>query len=239
MTGQRSAIAFAERIEPPAEAREDIDTARLVVRFQSGDQSAFTPLYQRYFDRVYGYLRVLLHRSRDAEDATQQVMLQVLEALPRYERRAQPFRAWLFTIVRNHALQQIQKHGRVDYVDPADLDRDREGAVEDEPQLRSLGWISDQDLLLFIERLPDLQRQVLALRFMMGLSTSEIARVIDRNPDAVRRAQSRALAFLRSRLSAIGRESSRGRQAGSLLYKRQARVVRARRFQLLHNGPVG
>ncbi|MDX6632089.1 MAG: polymerase sigma-70 factor, subfamily [Solirubrobacterales bacterium] len=230
-------VAFVERIEASAEHVEDLDTARLVTRFQAGDSGAFTELYRRYFDRVYGYLRVLLKQTRDAEDAAQQVMLQVLEALPRYERRAQPFRAWLFTIVRNYGIQQAQRQGRVDLVDPATLDRRRDGVAPD-AELHALDWVSDKDLLLFIERLPAAQRQVLVLRFMMGLSSAEIARVLDRNPDSVRRAQSRALSFLRRRLTAVGRESSRGDLAGARGYLRQARVVRARRFALLHSGPI-
>jgi RNA polymerase sigma-70 factor (ECF subfamily) len=230
-------VSFAGRLDAGRTADEE--DARLVTAFQGGDRDAFAGIYSRYFDRVYGYLRVLLKHSHDAEDAAQQVFVQVFEALPRYEQRGKPFAAWLFTVVRNYALQQLQRQGRVEIVDPAELNRRRERALDDEPSLRALEWVTDTDLLIFIERLPLAQRQILALRFMMGLTTAEIAKVLDRKPDTVRRAQSRALVFLRQRLAAVGRESNNTDQAGALTYVKQARVLRARRFQLTNrNGPV-
>src|SRR5437588_517470 len=68
--------------------------------------------------------------SHEAEDATQQVFLQAMEALPRYELRAVPFRAWLFRIVRNYSIKHLAKHSRVEVEDPDELDR-RRGAGEE------------------------------------------------------------------------------------------------------------
>lgn len=233
-------VAFSGR--SAAARSDDVADARLVTEFQAGNTDAFAGIYTRYFDRVYGYLRVLLKHRQDAEDAVQQVFTQAFEALPRYEPRGKPFSAWLFTIVRNYALRQLQKQGRIEVVEPAEVDRRRDQAIAEEPMLRALEWVSDTDLLIFIERLPLHQRQILALRFMMGLDTVEIAKVLDRKPATIRRAQSRALAFLNQRLAAIGRtstSSSRHDQAGALTYIKQARVLRARRFQLTNrNGPT-
>src|SRR4051794_15827870 len=116
-------LMFFERLAHPSEHDEDLDTARLVTRIQAGDRDGYAELYMRYFDRVYGYLRMLLRDSHEAEDVTQQVFLRVLEALPKYERRRQPFRAWLFTIVRNHALTNLNKRQRFQLVEPEELDR--------------------------------------------------------------------------------------------------------------------
>jgi RNA polymerase sigma-70 factor (ECF subfamily) len=230
-------VAFTGRSD--AELSEDREMARLVTAFQAGDREAFADIYSHYFDRVYGYLRVLLKKSHDAEDAAQQVFTQALEALPRYQQRGKPFSAWLFTIVRNYALQQLQRDHPIELMEPAELDRRRDRAISDDLGLRALEWIKDNDLMIFIQRLPLTQRQILALRYMMGLTTAEIAKVLDRKPATVRRSQSRALAFLRERLDAIGRTSSFSRhdQANALTYVQQARVLRARRFQLQDKGP--
>ncbi|MDX6663650.1 MAG: hypothetical protein QOG09_1752, partial [Solirubrobacterales bacterium] len=91
---RRTGLVFCERIEVAAEAREDLLTARLVTRIQAGATSAFSELYETYFDRVYAYLRVALRDHHEAEDAAQQVFMQAMEALPRYQlRRGTPFRA--------------------------------------------------------------------------------------------------------------------------------------------------
>lgn len=195
-----------------SEESEDLDTARLVAQAQEGNRAAFTALYERYFDRVYAYLRVALKDAQEAEDATQQVFTQALIALPSYELRAQPWRAWLFRIARNQALDHLRKRGRVEVEEPGAIERRRQPVGPGE--LRALQWTSDDELVLLIERLPEAQRQVLALRYLLGFSGPEIAEVLDRSPGAVRQLHHRALRFLEQRLAALGREpgETRGRR---------------------------
>jgi RNA polymerase sigma-70 factor (ECF subfamily) len=226
-------IEFCERIEPSAEHLEDLDTSRLVTRVQSGDKDAFATLYTRYFDRVFGYLRVLLNDGHEAEDAAQQVFLHLLEKLPQYERREQPFRAWLFVVVRNYALTQLRKGGRLVSEDPEDIDRRREQSTADEPSLNALDWISDRDLLLFVERLPLAQRQVLLLRYMLDLTDVQTAAILDRSREDVRAIQYRAMSFLRDRLAAVGRGPKRRARERMLRCPNQAFVLRERRFSLI------
>jgi RNA polymerase sigma-70 factor (ECF subfamily) len=224
-------IVFVERIEPSELEVEDADTARLVVGFQAGDRSAFDLLYLRYFNRIYGYLHVVLSDAAAAEDATQQVFVRALEALPRYERRSTPFRGWLFTIVRNHAVTQLARARRVEPIDPHDL-HVYEQAGHHESGLPALDWISDRELMLFVERLPLVQRQVLLLRFLLDLSPSQIGEILDRSPQEVRKLQYRAISFLRARLTAVGRVPHGQRRAGWQRRVTQVAVLRERRFAL-------
>jgi RNA polymerase sigma-70 factor, ECF subfamily len=203
------ALTFVERLEPPSERAEDLDSGRLVTSFQGGDTEAFSTLYMRYFDRVYSYLRVLLEDAYEAEDGTQQVFTKVFEALPRYERREQPMRAWLFTVVRNHALGELRKRGRIELEEQEEIERLMTDGVPEEPELSVPGWISDRDLLLFMERLPLVQRQVLTLRYMMDMSNREVGEVLDRSPSEVRVLHHRAVRFLRERLGATKKRSRR------------------------------
>jgi RNA polymerase sigma-70 factor (ECF subfamily) len=227
-------LVFIERLEPATQELEDVDTARLVIRFQAGERDVFAALYLRYFDHVYNYLRLLLNNSHDAEDGTQQVFTQVLNALPRYERRSQPFRVWLFVVVRNVAFDRLRQQNRVDIVTPEDLNRSRDRHIPDDSEVEgTLGWISDRELLMFIERLPLAQRQVLMLRYMMDLSTADIARVLERSTEDVRILQHRALRFLRDRLSAVGRGPSGGKSMRMRRGVPKSSVLRSRRFALL------
>ena len=212
------ALTFVERLEPSSERDEDLDSARLVTSFQAGDTEAFSTLYMRYFDRVYSYLRVLLEDAYEAEDGAQQVFTKVFEALPRYERREQPMRAWLFTVVRNHALGELRKRGRVELEEQEEIERLLTDGVADEPELSVPGWISDRDLLVFMERLPLVQRQVLTLRYMMDMTNREAGEVLDRSPSEVRVLHHRAVRFLRERLEAV---KERPRRPPALLNGRQ------------------
>jgi RNA polymerase sigma-70 factor (ECF subfamily) len=227
-------LVFVERMARTAEQDEDVDTARLVTRIQGGDREGYTDLYLRYFDRVYGYVYMVLGDRHEAEDVTQHAFVRVLEGLPDYERRKQPFRAWLFVIVRNLMIDELRLRRRLDVVEPDAIDREREReAVETEhPDLSALRWITDRDLMLFIERLPVPQRQVLLLRFMLDLSTSEIGQVMGRSPENVRKLQQRALRFLEKRLISLGRVPRDNRHVPWRRRRRQAGVLRARRFAL-------
>lgn len=224
-------LVFVERMSVDGEHLEDANSARLVTRLQSGEEDLFATLYERYFDRVYNYLRVALHDRHEAEDATQQVFLQVMEALPRYELRDVPFRAWLFRVVRNYALNYISKQGRVAVEDPIALDRRRElDTAAAEPCV--LDWLTDTDLIILIGRLPLAQRQVMMLRYMMDLSWTQVAQVLDRSPAAVRQLQARALEQLRSRLAASGRETPTRARLQMVRRRGPLPVLQARRFVL-------
>jgi RNA polymerase sigma-70 factor (ECF subfamily) len=208
------------------------DVDALVVRVQAGDESAFAELYRRCFDRVYGLLRVLLRDPHEAEDLTQQVFINAHEAIGGYEARGRPFEAWLLAIARNQAISHLRRSRPTDLEDPAELDQRRERDPGNGDSLRTLRWISDQDLLLLIERLPPEQRQVLVLRYMLDHAPREIAELLDISPNHVSVLQYRALSFLRARLRALGRDAADLRPSPLRRAVPQARVLRRRRFAL-------
>jgi RNA polymerase sigma-70 factor (ECF subfamily) len=199
---QRDRLQFVERRVPSTVAAEDVDTAYLVKRLQAGDKSLYGELYLRYFDRVYSYLRMSLRDPHEAEDVAQDVFMKVYESLATYERRGMPFRFWLFRIARNRAVDRLKSRKKVDLEEPAALDQRREGssAATDE----QLALLTDRNLLGLVEHLPESQRQVLALRFVVDLSTAQICQVLGRSPDAVRQLEARALRSLRQRAAALG-----------------------------------
>lgn len=199
-------LTFVERVPGRrASATEDADTARAVREVQAGDPNAFGEIYMRYFDRIYGYLRVIIGDDHEAQDATQQVFTRAYEALPRYVDRGEPFRAWLFTIARNYAITEVRKRSRITVADIREVERRRD--LDPEAETRALEWITDFELMVFVERLPPPQRHALILRYMFDLTNTEIAAILDRSEDDVRKLQSRAILYLRERLSAIGRRT--------------------------------
>jgi RNA polymerase sigma-70 factor, ECF subfamily len=225
-------MTFVEAIAPSVQEREDRDTARLVTRVQTGESDALSELYLRYFDRVYAYLRVALRDPHEAEDATQQVFTNLIGALPRYERRKEPFRAWLFRIVRNQAVDHIRKHRLVDPEEPAVLEQ-RWDPHGHEAEARALRWLSDQEMLVFLERLPLAQRQVLTMRYMLDLQTSDIAEILGHTQDWVRQTQRRGLQNLERRLVRLGSEpSQRDRRLSMKRLRRWRANLRDQRFTI-------
>jgi hypothetical protein len=86
-------LRFVEIEEGATQQQEDLETARLVRRIQAGDQARFEDLYLRYFNRVYGYLRLAVRDYQEAEDLTQDVFMSVFDAIGGYQFRGRPFRA--------------------------------------------------------------------------------------------------------------------------------------------------
>jgi hypothetical protein len=76
------------------------------------------------------------------------------------------------------------------------------------------------------------QRQVLVLRYMLDLSNAEIAEIVDREPNAVRALQHRAIRSLKQRLA--HRQDLPGRRRDRMRrWPKRAPVLRARRFALM------
>jgi RNA polymerase sigma-70 factor (ECF subfamily) len=217
-------VRFFERLEPSTLAREDADTARLIARIQAGEPDLYREVYVRYFDRVYAYLRIALKDATEAEDVAQDVFIRVLQAIPRYERRETPFRAWLFRIVRNCAITRVRSRARYTLQPPIELAResDRNLAIGSEDALLGM---ADWELISLIERLPLGQRQVIALRYILDLPSRDIAEIVGRSPAAVRQLHHRALERLRSFLEPP-KEEDPGRQLGSVRRQPMRRIPR-------------
>jgi RNA polymerase sigma-70 factor (ECF subfamily) len=225
-------LVFLERLEPARQAVLDIESSRLVVRVQSGDETALSELYLLYFEPIYTYTRMSLRDRHEAEDVTQQVFIKAIQGLPTLEiKTCVSFRAWLFRIARNVLVDTVRKRERLSPEAPDQIGRRRELAEDPEAE-PILSWLSDADLTLFLERLPPNQRDVLTLRYMLDMEIDNIAEVVGKTPKAVRRLQERALDTLEERLLAIGRRPERGRRAPMRLRLRPAPVMAARRFSL-------
>jgi RNA polymerase sigma-70 factor (ECF subfamily) len=178
-------------IEASAPVRTD-----LVKRAQAGDRQARDSLYHEHFPHVYGYLLEALKRHEDAEDACQHVFLKVFQTLPQYNLDGEPFSAWLFTLVRNHAIDRLRTATRTKTTatDPHEL-ADRLASRENQAAARHSAT-RNIDLDAAIETLPRLQRQTLSLIYTHDFRATEAAAVLGRSPEAIRQQHRRALATL-------------------------------------------
>jgi RNA polymerase sigma-70 factor (ECF subfamily) len=109
--------------------------------------------------------------------------------LPRYESTDAGFAAWLYAIAR-HVVVDAHRAGQrsIPYADPPDSAADAEPS-EDRVVLQEA-----------VARLPEEQRQVIELKFAMGLSNDEVAAAMGKSPGAVNTMRWRALLALRKML---------------------------------------
>ena len=83
------------------------------VQHDDGDQAAWDDFVRRYGPRIHAWCRHWRLQESDAQDVTQEVLLQLVRKLRHFEYDpARSFRAWLKTIV-HHAWQDfLEKRGR-------------------------------------------------------------------------------------------------------------------------------
>src|SRR5580704_13303381 len=86
---------------------------QLILELQQGSDAAFTELFLRYRERVYGFFRRRMKDAAQAEELAQETFLAELRAAQRYEPRA-TFRAYLFGI----AFYILAAHRRKSALDP-------------------------------------------------------------------------------------------------------------------------
>ena len=191
-------LGFVERVEPTDQEALDMETKRLVIRFQAGEEFAFEEIYLRHYGSVYGYAHAAVRNGHDAEDVAQQVFTRALQALPEYEVRASSFRAWLLRIARNLVLDSLRRSKRLVVQDPAELGS-RQEALGAQGR-GDLDWLSEREVINQMELLPRPQREVIVLRYLLDLPYADIARLIDGTPQAARHLHTRAIRVLQGRL---------------------------------------
>jgi RNA polymerase sigma-70 factor (ECF subfamily) len=163
------------------------DDERALIEAAQADPARFIDLYERHFHRVYAYVIRRTGNRAEAEDITSEVFERALVNLPKFEWRGVSLIAWLFRIAANALADRRQQIERDCDDPPPD--------VADENESESV----ERRVMLFqlVDRLPDLQRRVIEMRFVEGRSIRDIAAALKRSDGAVKQLQLRALINLR------------------------------------------
>ncbi len=155
------------------------------------EPQAFLVLYDRYFERVLGYVRLRIRDAATCEDVASTVFTTALAQLPRF-RGEGSFAGWLFQIARN-AVRDVQRK-------PLDAPLpDEVAGSEPDAEERFLARERAVQLHTLIRMLEPEQQHLLALRYGAGLSFDEIGAAVGTAPGTVRVRMHRILEQLRRR----------------------------------------
>lgn len=166
------------------------DDERTLIEAAQADPARFVDLYERHFHRVYAYVSRRASSRAEAEDITSEVFEHALTNLRKFEWRGVPFLAWLFRIAANALADRWRATARDSYEPLPDVPDGREA---EDIERRAM-------VFQLVDRLPEMQRRVIEMRFVDERSIREIAHTLERSEGAVKQLQLRALSSLRKGL---------------------------------------
>lgn len=196
-------------IAPPMIPGERFDFDAVVAEAVAGDRGALRELLGTIRPIVVRYCRARVGNvergGHTADDVAQEVCLATMTALPRYRDQGRPFLAFVYGIAA-HKVADLHRAASRDRAYPTDSvpESAAPGASPEQLVLQAESAARMNELL---QVLSGSQREILILRVVVGLSAEETAEAVGSTPGAVRVAQHRALARLKSELIATGQRN--------------------------------
>jgi RNA polymerase sigma factor (sigma-70 family) len=178
-----------------------LDDGELIERARQGDRSAYDALVRENQAIALRVAYVVCGSATDAEDAVQDGFVKAWRALSRFRTGAQ-FRPWLLAIVANEARNRRRSAGRAARLALRAIPESRpSGDAAPSPEETVIVEERRRNLLAALETLPVADRDVIACRYLLGLSEAETASTLGCARGTVKSRLSRALARLRVALS--------------------------------------
>lgn len=173
-----------------------LDDQVMVERAQQ-DRAYFEPIYERYSSAIY---RLCLRATGDpdlADDLTAKVFLTVIERIDAYRPRSNStFRSWLYVVAKNTVRDHWRRTNRIHrlfdhHIDVADDDHG--------PEELAIHRIQLAELRVALNTLNERHRTIIEFR-LSGLTSPEIADAMGITLAALKSAQTRAYANIRTEL---------------------------------------
>lgn len=177
------------------------DVDALVFAAQEGDKEAFGKLYDLYFESIYKYIFFRVP-SFEVDDLCEMVFIKAWMHLEKYEKRDVQFSAWLFRIAHNAIIDFRRQHRSLAPMDERLEDKSEDNA----PKLTTHKNMLSREIREAVEQLKDPYKQVITLKFLIGLSNPEIAEILGEREGNIRVLQFRALKELKGILGEKGLE---------------------------------
>jgi len=175
-------------------------TRDLVIRARDGDEVALRVLVEAAYPWVRRWALVHTGEPTEADDLTQDVLIQMIRKLDSYHGNAR-FGTWLYSVTRNAATDRFRRERR------------RARASKDPRAFMALVPESPEDpsrsverselgaiLQTFFEELPERQREIFDLVELQGMPANDAADLLGIEPVSVRANLFKARRRLRARI---------------------------------------
>ena len=166
---------------------------------RAGDSQLLGSIYDTYFPEVFRYVRYRLNDERAAEDIASEVFVRFLEAIEGQRGPRSNLKAWLLSTAAHIVTDHMRRAYRRPIEALPDDFMDQASTPTDEFDRRE----QNRRFQIAYALLTPEQQHVLALRFGQEYSLEETASVLQKNVNAVKALQFRALAALQRKLGEL------------------------------------
>ena len=171
-----------------------LDEDQMLVSAARQDFEAAGRLYDKYYNKILGYIYHCTLDTHTAEDLTSNVFLSAFRHLGRYKLRQIPFCAWLYCIATNEVRMHWRRRKRIKIVS---LQRDNDECVAEESTYDSLAKAEQYRLVhKVLLELRVKYRTVIILRYFESKSIAEICEITGNKEGTVKCQLHRGLARL-------------------------------------------
>jgi len=159
--------------------QQEITDNELVNQFIAGNQQAIEQLIMRHKRKVFTYILIIVRNREQTEDLFQETFLKVFKSLKegKYTDDGH-FLNWMMRIAHNLIIDNVRKEKRLKTVSRDDYDYDifnqRKFHESYSEQVVVRNEV-EHDVRRLIEKLPEVQKQVVIMRHFMDMSFKEIA----------------------------------------------------------------
>lgn len=149
----------------------------LLARVATGDQRAFSELYDQISPRVFGLVKRVLRDQAQSEEVTQEIFLEIWQSAPRFDPNKGGATTWILTMAHRRAVDRVR-------ASQSSRDRDVKIGIRDfAPDYDNVAEsvevsIEHERVTKAMSRLTELQRQAVSLAYYGGYSHSEVAELL-------------------------------------------------------------
>lgn len=172
---------MVDLLEKSAVREVPSDEQQLVKRMLAGDDEAFSVLYERYFDQLYGFIFKRVGHREVAEDLLSLVFEKAFANRNRFEWQGVKFSAWLYTIATNSITDHWRTKKPSEDLEQAELVKDQHPGPAEQTEQN----IEHARIQLVLEQLPERERLCITLKYYGGLENPEIAEKLGLTPNNV------------------------------------------------------
>ncbi len=167
----------------------------LLSRIQRWELDALAEAYDTYAPALYRYAWRQLGDVAQAEDIVSETFQRLLTALKHGQGPQDNLQAWISRVAHNLITDYYRRQPALP-MDP--VDEDAPLPAPDDCAAQALQRVEAARVRQALQRLTPLQRQVIVLRFLEGWDLASVAQSIEREVNAVKALQHRAIAALRT-----------------------------------------